>query len=221
MANNKGKVLKVKDVVFRKEFYPRQKCDWQTMYDYAQSMKAGANFPPIEVAFIRGKHYLLDGLHRLEALKYNKEKYVQAIINPEVTTLKALYVASVSRNIINGRRFSVQEKAQIIVKLRDMQYDAREISKIVCIPAGSIDKFVADRVTNTISGKTVVLKGAVKHFSAGEVEDDFDDIQDRLSAKSQLNILDQFLKLLENGLFDFKNKQVMRRVNKIRKLLII
>lgn len=41
--------------------------DTKTVEQYARSMRAGADFPPIKVFKVEGKHYLVDGFHRVAA----------------------------------------------------------------------------------------------------------------------------------------------------------
>ena len=55
------KKIEVGKVKFDESIYPRIQPNWQTTYDYAQSMKTGAKFPPIGVALHRGQFVLIDG----------------------------------------------------------------------------------------------------------------------------------------------------------------
>ena len=73
--------VKLNEVFFDEELYPRSKYSWQTAYDYAQSMRVGAKFPPIILALFNNKKYLVDGKHRIEALKLLKKESVKAIVH--------------------------------------------------------------------------------------------------------------------------------------------
>ena len=76
----KGKV-KLNEIVFDEELYPRSMYNWQTGYDYSQSMKVGAKFPDIILALYKGKKYLVDGKHRIEATKLLKKDSISAIVH--------------------------------------------------------------------------------------------------------------------------------------------
>ena len=211
-------VLKVNQIELDNSIYPRINWSWQTSYDYAMSMKAGAEFPPITVAKVENKFLLVDGKHRLEALKMNKEQYVSADVLEGLST-NDIYIEAVKRNINHGRHFSPQDKANIIVKLKDMRLDIGDISQLIRIPLDKIERFTMDRMTNTVSGQTVILKAPSMNLKGVIVEDNFMEIQKPFSANGQGNILDQFITLLENNILNLNNQTIRIRLVKIKDLL--
>ena len=216
----KEQLLAMKQVNTDEKYYPRMKWGWQTAYQYAMAMKAGAEFPAIEVAKIDGKYHLLDGRHRLEALKMNGEKHVQAMINTSVKTFDKLFLEAINRNVVHGRPFSVQEKTNIALRLQKMKFKNLEISRIIQVPIEKFEKFVATRITTDVKGKPIPLKKTVRHKASMPVEESFEDVQDEIHAgTSQIVLLDDFITLLENNLLDTKNKDVMKRVEKIISLV--
>lgn len=214
----KTKLLKLKSIQINEKLYPRVKCSWQTTYDYAESMKAGAKFPPIIVALYKGNYYLVDGRHRLEAYRLNKEEYVQAEVMRNKTEHQ-IYLEAVKRNISHGRPFSVQEKVGIIKRLQDIDYDLDKISKIVNIPVKRIKQFIVTKVTSTLSGEPVILKAPLEHFAGIQVSDDFEQRQDKFSAHSQIDLLDQTINLLENELIDLTDDEVVKKLEKLALLI--
>lgn len=215
----KESLLKIKQIKMDKKFYPRMKWNFHTAFNYANAMNAGSEFPPVEVAKIKNKYYLVDGRHRIEANKMNGEKYVQCIVNTEIKKLDELYLEAVKRNAKHGRPFSVQERANIALTLKKMEFSDIDISKIIAVPIEKFEKFMADRVTNTVSGETIPLKSSMKQFASTTVEDTFPAIQDTLQGIPQARLLDEFIHLLENGLLDTSNKDILKRVNKIINLV--
>lgn len=222
----KEQLLAIGKIQIDEKYYPRMKWGWQTAYQYAMAMKAGAKFPPIEVAKIKSglfkgeRTFLVDGRHRIEALKINKEKHVQALVNTEVKTLEQLFLLAVERNISHGRPFSTQEKTSIALKLKKMDFKEEEISKIIQVPIEKFEKFISSRVTNSVSGEEIPLKKAVKHVASSPVEENFEEIQDGIHVgTSQIVLLDDFITLLENNLLQTENREVMKRVSKIINLV--
>ncbi len=212
------KILKLKEIVIDKMVYPRQKWNWKTVYDYQESMRAGAIFPLITVALFNRKYYLLDGRHRLEALKNLKEKYTQAEVLKNLSK-KEIYIEAVKRNIGHGMQFSVIDKVKISLRLEKLEYSKEDISKLIQIPIDKLDMFTADRVTNTISGEIIYLKAPVKHLVGRAVIENFDNVQDKFIGASQLVILDELINLLENNLMDLENDEVFIRLKRIKVLL--
>jgi len=211
------KLLPINQVEFNKEIYPRLNYGWQTAYDYAMSMKAGANFPPIVVAEYEGTYFLVDGKHRLEASKLNKQDSIQCEILRGLTWEK-IFLEAVERNIKNSRPFSPQEKAHIAHKLRGMKFTDIQVSVIVQIPMEKLSKFVADRVTNTISGEEVVLKSPLRNFAGEIISDEMELGQRILSATSQEQLLNQMVFMLENNSFK-RIPKITNKLKHIRKLI--
>jgi len=211
------KILGIKQIICNEELYPRINYGWQTAYDYAMSMKAGADFPPIIIAEHKGQYLLVDGKHRLEAHKINKENSIQCKI---LTGLSwdDIFVEAIKRNIENARPFSPQEKARIAKKLQGMDFTDVQISEIVQIPMEKLTKFIADRVTNTISGEQLILKSPIKNLAGETVEDIIGKEQHILSATSQAQLLSQMVFMLETNSFQ-RIPRITNRLKHIRKLI--
>ena len=214
------RVLKVKDVEIIPELYPRGKTSWQTAYDYAESMKAGANFPPIAVAIYQGKFVLMDGAHRIEATKVIKGEYIEAEIFSGLTK-NQIYEEAIKRNIHHGRQFSPYEKRLIVVKLKDMGYALNRISEFVQIPLGKLNDFTYGKITNSFtSGKDIVLKSSIGNMADSEnIDEDINEIQKSFNAISQENLVSQLNIILENGLLDLNNVNLVVKLKTLKKLL--
>ncbi len=213
-----NEVLSIEQIKIDEKLYPRMKTNWITYYDYSESMKAGAKFPPILVAFYKRGYYLIDGRHRIEATKILKEKYIKAEVKKGLTA-KEIFLLAIKSNIGHGRQFSPHEKAAIAIRLKDMNYKIGEISKLINIPLSSINKFVSNRMTNTISGKEVILKSPIKSLSGYPVDDNIELLQEKITTSSQIQALNQVIILLENNWIDFSNEMVIEKLTTLSQLV--
>ena len=202
------KILKINEIKLDKEFYPRIKWDWFTTNDYKNSMKAGAEFPPIDVAHYRGKYYLIDGRHRIEANRQLKEDHIKCVVHFGLSQ-KQIFVLAVEMNNTHGRPLSVQDKVFVIDKLERFNINTKEISSIIGVPMDKIEKFKISKITNTVSGETIYLKANTKNYANIEVPDDFDTFQQRFSTRGQIHLFSQVIELVENGLIDFKDEKTL------------
>jgi len=212
------KVLRIDEINENEEYYPRNMWQWRTSYSYAKAMESGADFPPIIVAQFGKKYWLVDGKHRIEAYKMNKQPMVTVIIDSSITDFKTLYIEAVKRNVIHGRVISPYEKVKIMLKLEELQLDKAEISQLIRVPLKDLELFKSKRMTNTLTGQKVVLKAALKNMSTIQVSEDFDSTQDVFSAQSQIQLLDQLLCLLQNNYLDITNNLVKIKVEEIIRL---
>lgn len=105
--------------------------DDDTLNDYAESAKAGAEFPPI-VAFWDGiVYWLADGWHRTEAFLMAGIKHVKAKVFDG--TLRDAILYSVSANSLHGLRRTNEDKRRAVrMLLDDAEWSAwatREIAR--------------------------------------------------------------------------------------------
>lgn len=221
MARKINKRVEIQNVHFSEDLYPRVQYSWQTAYDYSQSMKTGAKFPPIVLALYKNKLFLVDGKHRLEAMKLLKKELIEA----EVYTgwsMRKIFEEAITRNIAHGRVLSPFEKRRIALKLREMKYNPKSICKLIQIPAQKLDEFVGQRLVNAITGETIV-KSPLKHLAGSSVSREqktfIEESSKEIYSKSQISMLDEIIELLENGLMDLTDDKVVERLETIKTLL--
>lgn len=212
-------LVKIDDINIDSGLYPRNNYNWQVAYDYAGSMQSGAVFPPIEVAVIDGKTFLVDGRHRIEATKINKGTHIQAYVNESIKTKDQLYVQAVERNISHGKQFSVHEKVQICVKLADMKYSFDDISRIIHIPTDKLEKFVMKRVTHSVSGETIGVKKPMRATVSAGLPVDIEHVQKDFQGMSQLRMIEQVTRLISTGSIAKDNVRIKRALKRLYKVL--
>ncbi len=217
--------VELKKIVFDKDLYPRTNYDWRTVYDYKESMVAGAKFPPVTLALSNRKYYLVDGKHRLEALKGLKAKSVNAIIFLGWSRGR-IFEEAIRANINHGRAFSPYEKRLLALKLRVLKYPELSVSKLLNIPTGKLESFVGQRLVNSITGEVVteeVVKSGLKHLAGGTLNDE--QVKRVLAAQSgfnminQVDLLEQVVTLFEEKLLNLKDKKVKELVAQLKSLL--
>jgi hypothetical protein len=213
------KLLRIDEVVFDEGLYPRMQANWFTINKYAKAMKAGATFPPIAVARYNNKYILIDGKHRLEAYKTNKETHLQAEIYEDLDE-KQIYIMSVRTNATHGQPLSTADVATVIVRLQSMKVSQGEISQLTGIQAKDLQQFIGKRITHTISGKEVILKKSLQHLSGdGLVADNIGEVQREYTGIGQTQLLDTIISLLENKIIDSENPQVVQKLVRVYELI--
>lgn len=208
-------MVKISDLVEDEEIYPRLKVGWLTAYQYAQAMRAGSIFPPVMAGQFEGKLYLIDGWHRVQAKKYLKEEYIDAHVR-KFDTKQDMFVESVKLNVTHGRPLSVQEKARIIHKLRDMNFELEQISKIVMVPLDKIELFQTRTIIGP-DGKLVYMKSVVAKI--GDEEKALGVNMDSFSSRDVKHLLIQIIELLESNIYPFDDPDLKELTAKLYGLL--
>lgn len=111
-----------------KDIYPRQQLSHKTIENYAEALRAGAAFPPIEIQRIQdngaGRVIVLDGWHRLAAHEQVERETIRArywreeILNKE-EDFEELLKASVKFNLTHGDRLTESDFETVALKILD------------------------------------------------------------------------------------------------------
>ena len=202
------RLINMKDVTWKQDFYPRIKPNWLVSYQYSQAMRAGAIFPPIVVAKHRGKLILVDGKHRMEATKLTKEKYIKATILDGLSE-KQIYIEAVKSNVAHGYPLAPKEKREIILRLQDMDMSENLICELVRVPTDKLTTFVGGNLVNDITGQ-VIVKAPLQHLAGGDFSYDMDKQQRHFAVMSQQQLLIQVIDLIDKDMIDKKDKRTLK-----------
>jgi len=229
-----NRLIDISKIIVDEELYPRDNWNFQTSYGYSQAMLAGAKFPSIVVALNNGKYYLVDGRHRIEAIRILKHKEISA----EVVvgwSRQRIFEEAIKRNVSHGKALTVHEKRVAALKLRNWNYDPKKISELVQVPLDKLENFVAQRLVNSITGEVIaeggrkieshvvpmIVKSGIKNATLGSDwgTQVLQETQHSIYAGSQLSLLRQLIKIIKAGLLDTKNKEVNKLVEELKELI--
>jgi len=206
------KVLSLDQIQKDEELYPRTRTDWQTILRYADSLSSGSVFPPVLVAQKEGKYILLDGYHRYEAHKKCKKVHIQAEVKENLTETE-MYLLAVEANTKHGEALSPYERALAIKKLFELGVTPEDISKTVRIPVGKLKGFVEGRSIKDSFGNPVIVKAPLKGLS--ELPPISENDQDVFAARSQYQIINQLIQLVDNNMLDISNEKLKAKVQEL------
>jgi len=157
LMENKIIKLKINDIKIDYDIYPRQRLSHKTISAYQESLKAGAKFPSILIQKIldngKEKIIIIDGLHRLEAFKENKEneieiKYWKDEVLDKYRYLKELRIESIKRNLIHGDRLSNPDRENMCRKMAEDDSEItityEEFGKIFNVTHPTIKNWIGD-----------------------------------------------------------------------------
>lgn len=219
------KAVPIQSIVVDKDLYPRQNVYWGQYYKYAEEIKSGAKFPLICLAFLNKKYVLVDGRHRIEALKILKKESIEAEIYTGWNE-KKIFEESIRRNIAHGLNLSPFEKRSIALKLKQWKYPLSKISSIIQVPMDKVDSFIAQRLINSLTGETikeVIIKSGIKHLAGQSFDNkelaNIQDTQSELHSRTQIQVLDELIDILEGGLINVDNEKIIEKLEILYKLI--
>jgi hypothetical protein len=217
MKTLQARLLKISELNFDPELYPRLKTSWLTAYQYAEAMKAGAIFPPITVGVFEGKPYVIDGWHRVEAKKLLNEEYISAYVR-SFESKAEMFAEAVKLNAAHGRPLTTTEKVRVIDQLEKYGFQPIEISKIVGVPIDKISLFKARiirlRDGTPIYGKAITIKAAEKAGGNPAAVD-----QSKFIGRDLTTMLQQIIEMIEGGIYPFEDKNIAELTVKLYTLI--
>lgn len=124
---------------------PRAAINHQTVIEYAQDMKDGAQFPPVVVFYDGVDYWLSDGFHRVEAAYSIGLSEIAASVRQGTRRDAVLY--SVGANATHGlRRSNTDKRRAVMTLLADEEWGKwsdREIARICQVDHKTVGKFRA------------------------------------------------------------------------------
>lgn len=217
MVRQVQKTLKVEDITLINELYPRERVNWMTTYKYSEAMKSGSKFPPIVVAFLNKKYVLVDGWHRLQAMKNNgvEKVFCDVRVGMDKTDI---FKEAIKLNIRHGQPFSSYDLTRSILKLKRMKVPKGEISSIINMPVEKIERFMSKRITY-VTGQAVAIKKPLRHLMEQEISKKIINDQDNFRGQSQISLLEELITILKNGWLDTSNKVVAEKMEELMELI--
>jgi ParB-like chromosome segregation protein Spo0J len=131
--------MKVSDVVFRKDLYPRFNPNPTIIQQYAENLDT---LPPIEV---NQRNELIDGFHRWTAHKKENAETIEAIIT-ETESDNHLLRLAIERNAKHGLQLSSAEKKNLVLKMYTGDKDEKaEFAKLLSVTERTINGWTSRR----------------------------------------------------------------------------
>jgi hypothetical protein len=135
-------IIKVDEVVFREDLYPRIERNPATVQAYAEQLE---NLPPIEV---NQKNELIDGWHRWTAHKKEKRETIAVVVTETVGDAELLALA-IERNATHGLQLNTEDKRTLAVRLYSGKAGEKEhLCKILSVPERTMRSWLSRKDTS-------------------------------------------------------------------------
>lgn len=132
--------LRVDEVIFRQDLYPRQEHDPVLVQQYSRNLGL---LPAIEV---NQHHWLIDGKHRWLGHQTAKAETIQAFVTPTATEAEFIALAC-RRNAQHGRQLSDADKKQMAIRLYNGGEGIKkqkEIADILSVTEEAVSRYLSD-----------------------------------------------------------------------------
>ena len=131
--------IKIKNIIFRKDLYPRIEHDISTIQKYAENLDC---MPPIE---INQDYILIDGYHRWTAYKKLEIEEIEVIVI-QTKSDNEILALSIEKNAKHGLQLNDKDKKSMAIRLYNSGtgIDKKEIARILSVKKNTVDKYLVD-----------------------------------------------------------------------------
>lgn len=199
-GGHKSQKIDIGLIVLDREYYPRVQSNWQTVARYADALRAGEVFPPVE-AVKRGREYVvIDGWHRVLAYKQVGTAMVMVIVHVGLPRKRWLLKAA-ELNRRNGRQMSKQDRVMVAVRLQQQGHHIKTIAALFALPVDRLNAWLSSSVVHDSEGDHAI-KSAMSPLVGTEREGEAVQHGGPVACPDVRSALDQLLAMLRAGLVD-------------------
>ena len=219
--------VKLSELIFNFEFYPRTKVDSYHVAHLAEAYRAGVELPPLIVD--KQSMNIVDGFHRGYALERLHGKDAEAdVILKTYRDRAAMFVDAMRYNGGHGRNLSTFDRAHCVILAERFGIEADQIAASLSITVETVGELRSNRV-GRLRGKIVdgkagaetptPLKRTLRHMVDHALTAKQAEAQTKLGGMEQLFYVNQMIILIENNLLDLDNPKLMQGIERLTELL--
>lgn len=211
-------LMRLCDLVEDLDFYPRLQIDPTHVGHLLEAAEAGCEFPPLVVC--KKSKRIVDGFHRRRVYlrKYGPEHRVEVTLKSYKSDAE-MFLDAVRLNAGHGRRLTTADKVRVIARAQDLKIDPAQVASAVALTVDRLGELRTTRMATGESLRVVPLKATIRHMANETLTEGQEGANSRLGGQQQGFYVNQVIMLLENGLVDEENGQLLERLRRLWELL--
>lgn len=208
--------IKIADLVFDTEVYPRGSVDSQHVSNLAAAIEAGVTVPPLIVE--KKTHRVIDGYHRAKAMTrlWGEDHKVQCA-EREYANESELFADAMRLNASHGRALDSHDRAHCIIVAERLRLDMTLVAEALSMTPDKVRALRAQRIGRTRAGP-IALKQTVRHMAGQNLTDGQVAANKKLSGMNQQFYANQLILLVESDLID-PTPQLIDSLHRLSNLL--
>jgi hypothetical protein len=218
------KTVKIKNIIDDDAIYPREQTNWHKILNYKNDMEAGCKFPPIKLGSFNKKLYLVDGEHRIQALKQLGIDEVDAEIQ-DYTSLLDMKKDAAFINSRHGLGLNRYDQSRVYRRFKAEGVSDSEISRLLGVPVNNFNIFI-DRVV-TKDGRVISIPPIIaqplreNRITEESIVNSIDlmEAKKTLISKNAEHAINQVIFMLQNNLIAFEDDATKKLCIQLYELL--
>ena len=213
--------MKLSELVMDFSIYPRASLDSQHVSYLREADDAGFKLPPVVVE-AKSKR-IVDGFHRVKMYRaHYGDDYEIEVLLKSYPNDRELLLDSIRYNAHHGRTLSRYDRTHCITLAAEMKIPEAELASALSIRVEKIGELRVGRtgelkIGNTI--KTIALKRTIGHMAGLRLNKGQQEVNERLGGMNQVFYVNQIIMLIQSGLLNTADENLMAKIADLRRLL--
>jgi hypothetical protein len=213
--------LKIAELVFDFDFYPRRKIDTKHVSDMVEASHAGVEFPPI-VIDAKSKR-IVDGFHRGRMYErlFGPEFEVECIARFYDDDAQ-MFRQAMLLNAKHGKDMDSADRAHCISLGERLGLKLEQIAESLCMTVDKVGELKTCRIGEMrVAGQRqdVPLKRTIEHKAGMVLTKAQVEANNRLGGMKQVFYVNQVITLIESDLLDVSDEKLLQRLGVLHGLI--
>ena len=215
------KMVKATSLVLDFHLYPRMSIDSHHVTEMAEAERAGVDFPPV-LADAKSKR-VVDGFHRVwkQLQVYGDDAEIGCVFK-KYRSDADMFTEAMELNASHGRNLTSYDKAHCVLLAEEFKIKDDKLTAALSITIGKLDTLRTTKFAIAPGAKVtthIPIKKTIRHMAGAKLTKRQVEANEKLGGMEQLFYVNQLIRLVEAGLLDKDNENVMEGLGKLKRLL--
>ena len=209
------KKIKLAEVILDFSLYPRSDVDAQHISYMREAEDSGVKLPTI-VIDSKSKR-VIDGFHRVRMWRHKyDDNHEIDVIEKTYKNEAEMFLDAIRYNASHGRILTRYDRTHCILLSEKFKIAPKNLASALSMTVEKLGKLKIGRIGELRVGKTtqsIPLKRTISHKHGQKLTKRQSEVNDKLGGMNQVFYVNQIIMLIESGLLDINNKQLLERLN--------
>lgn len=209
----------ISGLVLERGLSPRANLSSNLVRQLVEAVRAGAVLPPIVAE--KGTSRVVDGFHRVEAHRraHGREALIE-VLEKDYADEAEMFLDAVRLNSAHGSRLAPYDQLRCVGIAQELSIDPGRVAGALSVTPSYVGELSARRLGTELATRSPVpLKRTIEHMRGRPLTPAQMEANRKLGGQSQAFYVNQLVLLLENGLLDEADPNLMERLAHLKGLL--
>lgn len=213
--------MKAASLVLDFDFYPRQQVDTHHVGEMREAYKAGTTFPPVIID--KKSKRVVDGFHRIRMVLAEDGPDAELdAIEKAYKNDGELLLDAMRYNADHGRALSSYDRAHALLLAGKFKLTDKVVADALHVTVERIESLRVTKLAirgNGKGGQQIAIKRTIRHMAGKRLSKPQVEANEKLGGMNQLFYVNQLVLIVENGLLEPDNDDLIEALRKLHGLL--